>query len=234
MCDDREFLRRFRRIGRAFVRFPLPVAAFLVVAIPASVALAGCGGGGGEPGTTVVETVTLPTTTIVSTDKTGTDPIPPPGPATIVADRTDSGPPQFKSCHGMSTRATLYIKEINPPRVIGTTNIWSHCWFGGFTGTAAVVVGDADGNALTWTLPVESWGVNGESEAAAGGGSNDRIVHWQASVEDPSVLPLARTLQIEHTWAPRNRLVSILEQAVSAGKSLAAVAASVEGLGASR
>jgi hypothetical protein len=103
----------------------------------------------------------------------------------------------------MSTHAVLYTK-LNMVR--GTTNIWSHCWIGGLTGSLMVVVGDADGDYLTGALPGESWGVNGEAEAKAGGTSNERTVHWTATVDDPSLLSEAKTVDIEHTWAPRNRL----------------------------
>lgn len=33
--------------------------------------------------------------------------------------------------------------------------------------------------------------------------------------QDPSVLPLAKTLTIEHSWAPRGRILDILQQAMN-------------------
>jgi len=148
---------------------------------------------------------------------------------TIAAERTETGAPKFKTCHGMNTKATLY-REVSPPRVVGQTHIWSHCWIGGFTGTVVVAIGDASGNIVTWAAPTESWGVNGEWEAALGGSSNDIVVNWQATVDDPSMLPLAYTLSIDHSWAPQNRLMEILEEAVRTGAKIAAVTASIAAL----
>ena len=127
------------------------------------VVLAGCGG------TPKPLTDTTPTTASTTTT------VPGPTEDKIIGDQEDSGPPRFKTCH-----AVLY-PHLDPPRVIGTTDIWSHCAIGGFTGTVAVVVGDNTGEALTWGDPGESWGVNGEVEAGGGGGPNERTVHWQAN-----------------------------------------------------
>jgi len=152
------------------------------------------------------------------------------GPAKITAEQTDSGPPsQFKTCHGMSTHATLF-RKLKPPRVIASTKIWSHCWVGGFTGTAAVLIGDADGDMLADLPAGESWGVNGLAESGAGGGPSDRLIAWQVNVEDRSVLRLARTLSIVNSPAPRNRVLDILSQAVATGKKLIAVAAEIAAL----
>jgi hypothetical protein len=153
----------------------------------------------------------------------------PPGPEKVVGDAIDTGPPRFKSCHGMETHAVLY-RQLNPPRVIGKTHIWSHCWIGGFTGTVVVTIGDADGDPLTSGMPDESWGVNGKAEAGGGGTSNDREVVWQANIADPSLIPEARTISVENTWAPRNRLLDIVTQAIAAGKKLLDIKAAITAL----
>jgi hypothetical protein len=202
----------------------------LALAMAMLLGLTACGGGENDVPTPVIVNVQIPEVTpIKQPDK------PPPadeGPAKIVADQTDSGPPSvFKTCHGMSTRASLF-RTLQPARVIATTTIWSHCWIGGFTGTAAVLIGDADGDTLGYLAANESWGVNGQSEAALGGTASDRTVFWQANVEDASVLPLARTLSVVHSWAPRNRIIDILRQAVAAGKSFVEVAAAIAALAA--
>jgi hypothetical protein len=194
--------------------------------------LVACGGDDDGPKTnTVVKTETESHTDTGPTTPTNPEPPPPPPPPDkIVADQTDSGTSGFKECHGMSTHAVLQTR-LNPPKVNGTTEIWSHCWFGGFTGAAAAVVGDADGEMLTWTTPTnESWGVNGRAEAGAGTGPSDRSVFWSATLEDPSVIPLAHTLRIVHTHAPRSRLREILAGALEAGKTVVEVAAIVAAL----
>jgi hypothetical protein len=93
-----------------------------------------------------------------------------------------------------------------------------------------VPIGDADGDPLTLATPDESWGVNGEAEAGGGGTSNDRVVVWQANIADPSLIPEARTISVENTWAPRNRLLDIVNQAIAAGKKLIDIGAAITAL----
>jgi hypothetical protein len=109
---------------------------------------AGCFHDDGAGNITTVVTTVVDTVTGDGGDSTVGDPVKPAPGKKIVADQTDAGPPRFKGCHGMSTRAILRTDE--PGVILGTTDIWSHCWVGGFTGTVAVTVGDADGDALTW------------------------------------------------------------------------------------
>lgn len=151
------------------------------------------------------------------------------GPEEVTANKIESGPPsKFKGCHGMSTGATLF-RSLQPPRVVATTNIWSHCWIGGFTGTVAVLVGDDAQNTLAAVTPNESWAVQGLFEAFCCGGFSDRAITWTAEV-DPGVIDAARTLEIVHTPAPRNRLVEILQQAVTLALSFLKVGTSVSAL----
>jgi hypothetical protein len=148
------------------------------------------------------------------------DKLPPP-PAKITAERTDSGPPGFKTSHGMSTRATLFT---GVAKVTGTTQIWSHAWFGGFTGTVMVLLADRDGELLTYAAPGDSWGVNGLFEAVVGSPS-DRTEHWQADVRDASWIPLTSQIAIVHSHAPRNRLFDILNEGVNKARTAAEVVA---------
>ena len=52
--------------------------------------------------------------------------------------------PPFKGCHGIT--ATAYLRK---EKVFGTTDIWSHCDFGGFTGVAAAILVDSHGTIIS-------------------------------------------------------------------------------------
>ena len=45
-------------------------------------------------------------------------------------------------------------------------------------------------------------------------------VRLKANLEDPEVLSFAKTLTIEHSWAPRGRILDMLRQAIKDGKSV--------------
>ena len=224
--------------------------ALCVAAIAASGFIGACGGDDPKPGSDPVAntdtvtttqiptvTVTVPETKPVEPDPKPAEPDPtpvvdpgpaaplPPKPSKVSAGpTTTSGPPsKFKTCHGMSSTATLF-RDIN--RVTGATEIWSHCWVGGFTGTVMVLLEDADGEVLTWAMPGVSWGVNGQSEAMFSTPS-DRSERWVAAVEDPAFLPLVEKIEIVHSPAPRNRLVDILNEAVEKGKQVAPVVVAI-------
>jgi hypothetical protein len=143
-------------------------------------------------------------------------------PPSISGEGSSNSPP-FRDCHHMNTRATLQ-PGLNPPLVIATTRIWSECFFGGFTGTAGVIVADANGGTLDAIDAGVSWGVNGVFESTFDT-PNDRTVSWEAPVRHPDRLGLAASIIVVHTWAPRNRLVDIFNKAVAAGQKVAEVLA---------
>jgi hypothetical protein len=187
--------------------------------------------GGSNPPATTPPATTPPATTPPATTPPATTPpvtTSPPVqlPAKLVAERTDSGAPGFKTCHGMQSKATLY-KDIN--LLSAVTDIWSHCWFGGFTGTVAVALLDSDGDVLEYIAPGDSWGVVGTGETWLGGFS-DRTIPWQGSANRPQVFPLAASLAILHTHAPRNRLFNVLDEAIAKGQTIAQVVALIAAL----
>ena len=205
------------------------VRVLLCIAVMAVAATLGaCGDntstGGGDQGTTTEVTGGVDPVDHKPDPDTGDHPKPddvvpiPQKPAKVTAEpTTHSGPPSvFKACHGMHSTGTLF-RDIN--RITGTTQIWSHCWLGGFTGNLTVLLHDADGDLLTWAVPPDSWGVNGLSEAAFGSPA-DRTVNWTAAAVDPAFLPMVDKITIVHTPAPRNRLVDILNEAVKVGKQV--------------
>jgi hypothetical protein len=182
-----------------------------IALILAGLSISGCGGDEGESSSPATSS---PATSSPATSSPVVTPIP--GERKITADQTDFGPPRFKTCHGMTTRAVLY-PDLAPPRVLGITTLWSHCWIGGFTGAAAVLVLDRDGDLVAFASP-PSMGVQ-----------TDVTVNWEVNM-DPSAMGLADTIRIEHTHAPRNRLLPILEDALKLGKSLFEIAAAITAL----
>jgi hypothetical protein len=148
-------------------------------------------------------------------------------PPSISGEGSSTSPP-FRDCHHMNTRATLQ-PGLNPPVVIATTRIWSECFFGGFTGTAGVIIADANGGTLDAIDAGVSWGVNGVFESTFDS-PNDRTVSWEAPVNRPERLGLAASIIVVHTWAPRNRLVDILNKAVATGQKVAEVVALIVAL----
>ena len=133
--------------------------------------------------------------------------------AAMTAQQTDSGPPTgFKTCHGMSTDATL---DTDTAVVTATTRIWSHCWFGGFTGRSVVLLVNSEGQMVGFTNgAISTFGVNGLFEASLGFGPSDRTEFW-ADVPTPTGVPRTASIRIVHTHAPQNRLIDVLNAGVA-------------------
>jgi hypothetical protein len=87
----------------------------------------------------------------------------------------------------------------NNGRIDGVTRIWTAKQWQGFTGAAAVVLTDADGNILHVTEP-HSYGVNCKRCP----GSSDRTQGWTDTVPS-NVLSQVRKYAIIHTTNPRDR-----------------------------
>jgi hypothetical protein len=88
----------------------------------------------------------------------------------------------------------------NNGRIDGVTRIWTAKQWKGFTGAAAVVLTDADGNVLYVTEP-HSYGV----DCKRCPGPSDRTQQWTDAVPS-SVLSQVRKHSIIHTTNPRIRL----------------------------
>jgi hypothetical protein len=153
-----------------------------------------------------------------------TAPAPTPTPTPTLSDTDDehTTSPTFKSCHGMYTEATLF-RSLN--KMTAKTDIWSHCWLGGFTGKAVVILADA--NNRTINADQRSYGVNGMFEASIGFGPNEQHdLVWDKSFPAEEV-QLAKGIYITHTYDPNNRLAEILAEAVRIAKPVAELVATI-------
>lgn len=205
------------------MRIPTKIPAALVALIlTALVGLSACGD----------LTVTLPPTPEPTpqpepTSQPAPTPEPEPGPASNPQPNTSlpekwtdekvSGQAEgFKGCHGMKTKATLYSQTA---KVYGSTDIWSHCEFGGFTGTSGVLLVNEDNTSIGAVMSPDSWGVNGKVEATLTGGRFERFGEtWKAPVPDPEDLVLVHGIRAFNSHAPRQRLWDILNEGVAQGK----------------
>jgi hypothetical protein len=128
-------------------------------------------------------------------------------------EETSSGPAKgFKTCHGMTTKATYYPQT---GRIFGVTHIWSHCGVGGLHGTAKVMVVDQFGVPLASVDAPDTWGVAGIAEHEVFGEPNDRPnLAWKTTVEiDPADLPAVDDIEIGHVHAPKNQIADIITKA---------------------
>lgn len=139
------------------------------------------------------------------------------------ADDEFTSSPTFKTCHGMSTKATLF-RSLN--KITAHTDIWSRCWFGGFTGKAVVILADA--NDRTINAMSTSYGVNGMFEASMGfGPSEQKDLVWDAYFPAGEVA-LAKGIRVSHSYDPNNRLAEILAEAVRIARSATELVAIVK------
>jgi hypothetical protein len=170
----------------------------------------GDGGKGGGGGTTVVEPQT-PTPT-------------PTPPKKMWAERESGREDGFRGCgHGMETKASFYPGR---DRVFASTDIWSHCGFGGFTGTAWVELVDDAGVPVGMAFSPDTWGVKGKAEAAVTGGYFERFgLAWDAPVvwRTNADAYMLDHIEVSNHHAPRNRLLGILMEGLSAGKKAVAI-----------
>jgi hypothetical protein len=100
---------------------------------------------------------------------------------------------------GDHRRMKTDITISNNGRIDGVTRIWTAKQWQGFTGAAAVVLTDADGNILYVTEP-HSYGV----DCKRCPGPSDRTQGWTDAVPS-NVLSQVRKYAIIHTTNPRNR-----------------------------
>jgi hypothetical protein len=142
-------------------------------------------------------------------------PTPTPAPPSD-SDNERTSAPTFKSCHGMYTEATLF-RSLN--KVTAKTDILSHCWIGGFTGKAVVLLVDAQGRTIN--ADQRSYGVNGMFETSIGFGPNERHDQVWDKYFPAEEVALAKGVYISHSHDPNNRLAEILEEAVRIGKPAA-------------
>jgi hypothetical protein len=125
----------------------------------------------------------------------------------------------------MQTKATLYSQTA---KVYGSTDIWSHCEFGGFTGTSGVLLVNEDGTHIGSVMSPDSWGVDGKFEARVLGKLNERFGETRkAGVPDPEDLLLVDHIEAFNHHAPRQRLWDILNEGVAQGKKAVAVIAQI-------
>jgi hypothetical protein len=189
--------------------------------IPVVLGVSACGdddentGGGGAGGATTTQATTQTTTTTT----TLTPPLPP-LPVKWSKEETHSGRERggFKGCHGMTTRASFYPHK---DRVFASTDIWSHCELGGFTGTAWVELVDDARVPVGVAFSPDSWGVKGKKEAEWFGGlferngeSWDAPVQWKTNADAYMV----DHIEVRNHHAPRNRIVEIVNEGMAAGK----------------
>jgi hypothetical protein len=100
---------------------------------------------------------------------------------------------------GDHRRMQTDITISNNGRIDGVTRIWTAKQLQGFTGAAAVVLTDADGNVLYVTEP-HSYGVDCKKCP----GPSDRTQQWNDAVPS-NVISQVKKYSIIHTTNPRNR-----------------------------
>jgi hypothetical protein len=195
------------------------VRRLLVVALTAVtlVVSAGCGNDDDDKKPVVT---TTPTPSVTTTPTPVSTVVPQPTwPEKMGAEATHSGKPStFKTCHGMTTKASFYPYKSH---VWASTHIWSHCEFGGFTGSAFVALVDEFGSTIGTAYAPESWGVQGKIEAGVFGGQFERSgLAWNAPVQwgGPADPGMVHHVDVVNIHAPRNRVVEIVSQGMAAGK----------------
>lgn len=89
-------------------------------------------------------------------------------------------------------------------QVTGSTHIYVHHTFTGFTGGASATLNSADGHILA-VMPQISMGVSGTAF-----GNSDRTVPWTPFAVDPKLASQVASITIMDSLAPQNRLGEIL------------------------
>jgi hypothetical protein len=118
---------------------------------------------------------------------------------------------------GDHRRMKTDITISNNGRVDGVTRIWTAKQWSGFTGAAAVVLTDANGNVLYVTNP-HSYGVNCKRCP----GPSDRTQQWTDAVPS-NIISQVKNYSIIHTTNPRDRWREWLRDAKEAAQMVSAV-----------
>jgi hypothetical protein len=118
---------------------------------------------------------------------------------------------------GDHRRMKTDITISNNGRVDGVTRIWTAKQLQGFTGAAAVVLTDADGNVLYVTEP-HSYGVNCKRCP----GPSDRTQQWTDAVPS-NIISQVKNYSIIHTTNPRDRWREWLRDAKEAAQMISGV-----------
>jgi hypothetical protein len=111
----------------------------------------------------------------------------------------------------MFTKASLWMTGPLAGRLKAKTRTWTGIDLRGFTGGVRIGLLNANGDLVAITH-LYSFGVDGDSWLLPGGPS-DRTDGWDEQF-DPDVIALTTQLVIEHEHSGKNRLQSIMREAV--------------------